>query len=693
MVRGGDERAVTVQIGAVLLLAILFSALALYQVNAVPVENEAVEIDHNRAVHDEMQELRNAIRTAGTSGDSQPTAVTLGTQYPSRSLATNPPNPTGTLETSDPGTLEIENAQVTEPVGVYDEAELANRLLGPHETRTLSYEPGYNEYRSAPTTRIEHSLAFNEFGETAVVLPGTDQRLVTDDAITIVLIDGTLSSTSSGSVTVDPIVDGPTAPVPIERTGDPIRITVPTETPSAWNETFEDDETVTVAGYDDATGELAIELGNDEYDLHVARAVVGDGDDPGNEFGEIERSTGGGSGDDRLPGPRVEVEINDSEVDYGDDLEIEMTIDNRGQPNDLRGGVALVEADWLIEGESLAGDVDLTDSTSDVDDRNVSIPTDGLDTGEEYTVSVGARDTRGIEAPVRGTATFEIDEDDEDDGDDGDGGDEPPSLELVGSPWTAGDDHSEVVFTIRNVGGETAEIDGVSLDSTTSDAVQVNDPSGPEVNFSTGGHLESGDGPTDAIEINGERNELDETATLEPNETTDVTLAEFEDDPGGGGRGDRVDVRNSELGVTMYDGDREHGFALAIENWAAGDATIDEDRSSSVYATGSVDVVEASVTGHVHAVEDVSVISSQISGDLEAGGSVDIDGWNVAGSVVGVESVHVADATVSGDVCSYGDISLDGSTVSGDVISVTGEVTSDGSTVDGETREDVGGTC
>jgi len=84
---------VTVQIGAVLLLAIIFAALVLYQVNTVPAENSALEYEHNQNVHDEMQELRNAIRNAGTTGNSQSASITLGTQYPTRTFSMNPPDP------------------------------------------------------------------------------------------------------------------------------------------------------------------------------------------------------------------------------------------------------------------------------------------------------------------------------------------------------------------------------------------------------------------------------------------------------------------------------------------------------------------------------------------------------------------------------------------------------------------------
>ncbi len=185
---------------------------------------------------------------------------------------------------------------------------------------------------------------------------------------------------------------------------------------------------------------------------------------------------------------------------------------------------------------------------------SIEVDTSGLEVGETYTVSVGAADTRGIEE-ARALVSFEVidDEDDGDDGDDGDNGDdgngddgdddngddgdddngddeEPSNLEVVGSPWTTGDDHSEVVFTVRNVGEESAEIDAISFDSTSSNAENVNNAGSNEVTFSVGGSLNKGG--NDRIPIDGEPASLDESATLEPGEMTDVTAEEFEADQG-----------------------------------------------------------------------------------------------------------------------------------------------------------------
>ncbi|MEY7848335.1 hypothetical protein AB7C87_03930 [Natrarchaeobius sp. A-rgal3] len=647
MRRGGD-RAVTVQIGAVLLLAILFSALALYQVNAVPAENEVVEIEHNQDVHDEMQDLRNAVRTVGAGGGSQPTAVSLGTQYPTRTLTANPPAPRGTLETNEPESLEIENAAVSDRVGEHDESELEALVLGSHETSTLSYEPGYNEYRNAPTTRIEHSLAFNDFGDAAVVLRGTDQRLVDDDSITIVLLEGNLSATAAGSVTVDPVADGPTDPVPIERAStEPIAITLPTETPTAWNETFADDPAVDVDSYDDGAGTLTIELADDEYDLRVSRVAVGDGD-AGSEFGAVEAAQSSGEGSEVLPGPRVDAEMedNDDEVDKDDDANVTVELDNRGVPGDpdeRRGGVALLEADWILEGESQGETVELTDPPSDGSLSNnvelidppdggnemssaeilIRVDTSGLEVGEEYTVSVGAHDTRGVSEQARGTASFEVIGGDDggdggdDDGDDDDGDD-------------GGDDNGD--------GDDGGDDNGDDDDGDDGDDGDDDDGAQPP----------SGAVAYDDESETGQYEDGEKSFTAEELESFDngsVDLVVFRDATSSV---DGFDISaNSvtvEPGVTLDTGSGWHGIAVeADESLTASGATFQADSPVTLESDGDIDVVD---TG-------ISTDSGGATIDVEAAGSLTATGSEIeSSSPVTLESdddVDLTDATISTD--------------------------------------------
>lgn len=94
---GGDDRGVSELIGAVFLFAFLIIGLSGYQVWVVPSQNAEVEWNHNLEVQDDMVDVRNTILASKISGDEGYAAVQLGTEYPSRVIAVNPPNPTGTL--------------------------------------------------------------------------------------------------------------------------------------------------------------------------------------------------------------------------------------------------------------------------------------------------------------------------------------------------------------------------------------------------------------------------------------------------------------------------------------------------------------------------------------------------------------------------------------------------------------------
>ncbi|WP_222918762.1 hypothetical protein [Natrinema sp. SYSU A 869] len=388
-----DERAVTVQIGAVLLLAIVFAALALYQVNAVPVENQAIESEHNQQVHGELQDLRNAIQNAGMGGGSESVSVTLGTHYPTRTFLTNPSDPTGTLETGETGTIRIDNADFN---GTYTGDP--GTLLGTnHETRTLRYEPSYNEYRDAPTTRIEHGSAFNEFDDASIAL--TDQPLIDGEWITIVLVEGNLSTTASGTTSADTrMVSGPTDPIDLESTGDNIEIRVPTESPTAWNETIGADfgtgqENAKVTDY--AAGQLTIELEDDpdaDYELRMARVGVGDASPSDDDPFDV-RDAGGEGGSGSTPAYYVDWQdptgrsgVDDSNCDAtactvtGGDVELTMATD---------GTAADASVEYAVSNRSV-GTVSPTETTTSDDGTSTTRFTVGSNAADGDTVNVYA---------------------------------------------------------------------------------------------------------------------------------------------------------------------------------------------------------------------------------------------------------------------------------------------------------------
>ena len=287
----GDERAQSVQVGAVLLFGVLIIAFSSYQAFAVPEQNREVEFNHNQEVQTQLQDLRNAVVSVPGETSSQSISVTLGTQYPSRAIARNPGPPSGALRTN--GTADsrhnvtIRNAQADGETGDYWTGTSPKRF----NSGTLVYSPNYNVYGEAPATYYEHSLAYNQFRSGNVALSG--QTLVNGREISIVTLNGSLSRTSSGTASVDvqPISQSSrTVSVTDDGTNN-VSISFLSRLPaSAWNETLSEevdtspgngDDDRYIADVSDQPGPgpyynitLTFERGVD-YRLQMAKAGVG----------------------------------------------------------------------------------------------------------------------------------------------------------------------------------------------------------------------------------------------------------------------------------------------------------------------------------------------------------------------------------------------------------------------------------
>lgn len=199
-----DDRAVTVQIGAVLLFGILIVALATFQVTVVPNENSAAEFEHNLDAQQGMSELRNALLGAAASSDPQSASLPLGTTYPQRTLFINPPPPRGTVRTDGTGdarvNVTLNNANVRSK---YDNAEdYWNGTARTYDTGYIVYSPNYNEYREAPTTVYENSLVLNVFSENQT-LERTGQTLIQGNSINLLTLNGSLQESGTDGESVD----------------------------------------------------------------------------------------------------------------------------------------------------------------------------------------------------------------------------------------------------------------------------------------------------------------------------------------------------------------------------------------------------------------------------------------------------------------------------------------------------------
>jgi len=194
-----DTRAQAIQVGAVLLFAALLIAFSTYQAFLVPDQNKQVEFDHNQQVQSQLQQFHSAVVSSpGTTTDAS-VVVQLGTQYPARLVAINPGSPSGSLyteaTTDDAVNVSVANASTDGEVGDFWNGSRYN-----YSTGYLVYSPNYNEYSEAPDTVYDSSVLYNRFRSGNVTL--TNQSIVDGKRISLVAINGTYSTATSGAVSV-----------------------------------------------------------------------------------------------------------------------------------------------------------------------------------------------------------------------------------------------------------------------------------------------------------------------------------------------------------------------------------------------------------------------------------------------------------------------------------------------------------
>ncbi|OYR83248.1 hypothetical protein DJ84_08535, partial [Halorubrum ezzemoulense] len=266
-------------------------ALSLYQVQIVPQENAEVEFDHSQQVEGEFLDVRNAVLSASRTGDGRSTSVKLGTRYPQRTFALNPPRAFGRLSTSAPRELRVENATVEGGQNVVDYWQNRTNVDGAiaFDTRSLRYSPEYNELRDSPDLVYEHSLVVAEFENTALGRSG--QTVVdSDNRLRLIALNGNVDESGTRRTSVDPdALSQSRRTVRLTSAGaDPIVIELPTDISPDRSEDLEqvwsdrlgtDVQGVTVSG-----GTVRIELdGSETYRLSLGAVGVGDGTSVPNE--------------------------------------------------------------------------------------------------------------------------------------------------------------------------------------------------------------------------------------------------------------------------------------------------------------------------------------------------------------------------------------------------------------------------
>jgi cytoskeletal protein CcmA (bactofilin family) len=638
-------------IGAVLLFGILITALAGYQAVAVPAQNQAAEYDHNQVVQTDMQDLRNAILNVRDAEGTLSTTVRLGTNYPLRLVAINPPRPAGQLATVEPETtVHIENARV-----VGDVTGDASPLFEEYQTRFVRYSPNYNEYQSAPTTVFEHSLLYNRFTNTDLKI--ANQQVISGDEVTITLLSGDLSQASAGSISVEArVADGPTDRIPIESDGGgPITIQLPTQSPNLWTdaigETYSEGESnarIVNSGSNSVTIELRD--GGGPYYLQYSRVSVGEDSTPSSDKFDIQRSTS------------TTDENTDSTYD------VQWRAESIEKPGiTYNSGTETLEVDRGQTGSNIAIEAVVTESetTEPVDGTGVEFATTDeslLEFGSNTAQTNSSGEVRAdITLKQNGETTIFAA-----------AGDDVAVLPVTisGDATTAGfstvsvsnldadTNNQQQRFSFTLLGdlseGDTVEIDvsettgsidypnGNGRYSVTSGSGDVTRETGGVITYTAGAN----DGAGDIIEIS----------------VSGV---------------DTSDTFESSYTVTFSTSGASQETDFDVIERQSGSQNINSPTTGDIYVTGSVSV-NNQLDGSVDAGGSVTVNSNgRVTGDVDAGGSVtlnnDVDGSVNAGGQVTINSNGYAggDVTAEGTVTINGDVA--GSITSGDEVIVNSE--------------------
>lgn len=232
------NRAQAIQVGAILLFAILILGISIYQATVVPQQNARVEFNAYQQATDDMVSVRDDVVTAGTEGAAASTTVKTGATYPARSIFVNPGAPSGTISTASAPNVSLSGVRAveSEPENVQ---RFWNVTSGTYETTRVTFDPSYNEFDGSPITVADGGVYRLPNDR---VLPISAGSSISGNRITLVTVRGDLGASGrSVSLTADPVSTA-TRTVVVTGTGDTFDVTVPTPIPAtAWNDTVAPD--------------------------------------------------------------------------------------------------------------------------------------------------------------------------------------------------------------------------------------------------------------------------------------------------------------------------------------------------------------------------------------------------------------------------------------------------------------------
>ncbi|MUV87037.1 hypothetical protein GJ631_10770 [Natronomonas sp. CBA1123] len=257
-------------VGAILLFGIFILALGLLQAYFVPQEISATEQNHVEEVSSDFTEMYASIGDAAGSNRERSASLSLGTRYGVSTVFLTPPPAQGTIESESVGSLSSENGNEFSDL----DGPLVEELCGLDdvETKAITYEARYNEYRNAASHTYEAGVHYRMVDSAGL---RNSQRLVDEgeDVTTIHLVPITHGSIRESGISREPITFIPggtaeTAPFAGDSS-DPVTIRIPIQNQAGWDATFDGSVVSTTANT------ALLELDDDSETYRVRCTPVG----------------------------------------------------------------------------------------------------------------------------------------------------------------------------------------------------------------------------------------------------------------------------------------------------------------------------------------------------------------------------------------------------------------------------------
>ena len=269
-----DDRGVSEVVGAILVFGVLVTLLGIIQTQAVPAQNQEVEIKHTAQVQEDLVEFHEVASAVAAGGDEQSVAVQSGTGYPSRLLFFNPSRVQGTVGTTGNQSVRIENVTADGQINDYF-AGAGNDLE--LFTRRIEFDANYNELQNDPTIRYEYGVLYSNYSDGTTIQ--NEGSVVDGNDINLIFIAGDYNRTRSTtqSLAVRPN-SAPSRSVPVENTsGNNIVLELPSELPvSEWEEIYDPSSSNTINSINPTSDGVRIVLdGSQQYNLRTSRIALG----------------------------------------------------------------------------------------------------------------------------------------------------------------------------------------------------------------------------------------------------------------------------------------------------------------------------------------------------------------------------------------------------------------------------------